>query len=464
MDVLMNLTAFCSTVGKTQNTSLDPLEDASEIQLNAFEFRNYRCAIDAGQQKLLERVVNQWCAQLVKGKRMKVNDEWERVYIDKDMLTIEILNMFYPLKAISRLEMFQDEVEESDKWALDVVFSGAIGETTLKFNFDQERSRLNFTLALRILRTRDPTLDPSNPIEVMGKEEDEEPEPQTFGRMITAHRYGIAEGGIPIVFSVSDLKIIREIRSSSRHSYLEFFVKYPRQDKFLYAKSPTTHIPQNVLLPEDTALRRKREKKDEQQEEEERKKEETKRKVLGDEVPLAAMRFELKNVKLKIPRVPHTVFGRLMAKDDYFPTAIGTFDFDVTKKFLMNKMSRHKKKHEEELPLTLSIPLMSSYKMKSREDPSIETFGKIGILTIRIQGYVSDGRNHDQDESHHHHHHHEEAPVDKDGDGVPDPVPEGEEEGSGSGSGSGSGEEEGEGSGSGEESGGEGSEAGSEES
>jgi len=438
MDIIMKWTDFCSTVAKPGGPkgALDPIEDASEIQLNAFEFRNYRCAIEAGQQKLLERVVNQWCAMLVKGKRMKVNDDEEKVYLDKDMLTLEINNMFYPLKAITRLEMFQDEVDGSDNWALDVVFAGAVGETSLKFNFDQERQRLNFALSIRILRTRDPTLDPSTSIEVLGKEEEEEPEPQTFGRMVTAHRYGIADSGIPIVFSVSDLKIIREVKSSSRHSYLEFFVKYPRQDKFLYAKSPTTHIPQNVLLPEDAALRRKREKKDEMQEEEERKKEETKRKVLGDEVPLAAMRFELKNVKLKIPRAPHTVFGRLMAKDDYFPTAIGTFEFDVTKKFLLNKMSRHRKKHEEELPLTLSIPLMSSWKMKGRDDPNTESFQKIGILTIRVMGYVSDGKNHDQDEEHHHRH---AEPVDKDGDGVPDPVPEGEESGSGSGSGSESG-------------------------
>lgn len=391
MDFLVRLTDACSSVAKPSvAATMDPLEDASEIQLNAFEFRNYRCAIDAGQQKLLERVVNQWCAMLVKGKTMRVNDAEEKVYLDKDMLTLEISNIFYPLKAICKMEMFQDDVdyEGASQWALDLSFSGSAGETSLKFNFDAERQRLNFALSIRILRTRDPTLDPSSNIEVFGKEEEEEPEPQTFGRIVNAHRYGVAEIGIPIVFSVSDLKVIREIKSSSRHSYLEFFVKYPRQDKFLYAKSPTTHIPQNVLMSEDAALRRKKEKKDEQQEEDERKKEETKRKVLGDEVPIAAMRFELKNVKIKVPRVPHTIFGRLMAKDDYFPTAIGTFDFEVTKKYLQNKLSNKGNHKEQELPATLSIPLMSSWKMRTGNDS--ESFQKIGILTIRLMGYVSD--------------------------------------------------------------------------
>merc|ERR1712048_823219 len=114
-----------------------------------------------------------------------------------------------------------------------------MGDTSLRFNFEQERQRLNFALTLRILRTRDPDLDPANVVEVLTHKDDED---EDDGRVRT-----------------------------SRHVYLEFFVRYPRQDKFICAKSPTTHIPQQVLLAEDAALRRKKEKKDEAEEEEERK-------------------------------------------------------------------------------------------------------------------------------------------------------------------------------------------------
>merc|ERR1712217_925988 len=124
----------------------------------------------------------------------------------------------------------------------------------------------------------------------MGNEDDHEDRP-TFGKIVNTQHYNV-DAGIPIVFSVSDLKLYQKLQSSSRHTYLEFFVRYPRQDKFLYAKSPTTHIPQQVLLTEDAALRRKKEKKDENEEEEERKREETKRQVLGTDIPIAAMRFD----------------------------------------------------------------------------------------------------------------------------------------------------------------------------
>jgi len=140
-------------------------------------------------------------------------------------------------------------------------------------------------------------------------------------------------------------------------------------------------------------LRRKKEKKDENDEEEEKKKEEMKRQVLGDDIPICAMRFELKNVKMRIPKVPHQIFGRLMAKDDYFPTAIATFDFQVNRSHLMNKMkeesNRKKGKKEKELPETLRIPLYSSWKVKdgdSKEEKNI----KLGTLTLRLMGYVAE--------------------------------------------------------------------------
>merc|ERR1711957_967669 len=125
-----------------------------------------------------------------------------------------------------------------------------------------------------------------------------------------------------------------------------------------------------------------------------KKKEETKRQVLGDEIPIRAMRFELKNVKLKVPKIPHQIFGRLMAKDEYFPTAIGTFDFWVTKKHLQNRMKdpdERKKgnRKETELPETLRIPMYSSWKGKAKEGKE-DVYLKIGTLTIRLMGYVTE--------------------------------------------------------------------------
>lgn len=401
MDLIANILAACGNIQKgnagAQNFAE---EDASDIQLNAFEFRNYRTSLETQQHKLVERVVNQWCAMLVKGKTLKVNGFEEKVYMDKDLLTLEYNNEHYPLKAISemRMEKDRDDMNDGVPWCLAVTFEGAMGDTGLRFNFEQERQRLNFALTLRILRTRDPTLDPSQTVSVIKEDddEDEEEEKPTFGKIVNTQHYN-TDAGIPIVFSVSDLKLFQKIQSSSRHCYLEFFVRYPRQDKFLYAKSPTTPLPQAVFLAEDLALRRKKEKKDELEEAEEKKAQEQKREVLGGEIPICAMRFELKNVKLKIPKVPTTIFGRLMAKDDYFPTAIGTFDFEIKRSFLSDRRTKRdetKKKGREEDgmrkdPETLPIPLMSSWKAPATADGE-EKYTKIGLLTIRVIGYITD--------------------------------------------------------------------------
>jgi len=395
MSFLANFLAACSSLQKSAKDKTLDEEFASEIQLNAFEFRNYRTTLDPPQQQVLERIVNQWCAMLVKGKTMTVEGLPDKVFLDKDMLTLEYQNEFYPLRSISRLELVKDMDEmmagSSAPYGLDVTFEGSMGDISLKFNFEQERHRLHFALMLRILRTRDPMLDPSSNVAVITEEVDEE-DHQTFGRIVNAQHYNV-DNYISIVFSVSDLKLFDKVQSTSRHSYLEFFVRYPRQDRFLYAKSPTTHIPQSVLQTEDAALRRKKERKDENEEEEEKKKEEMKRQVLGDEVPIAAMRFELKNVKLKIPKVPHQIFGRLMAKDDYFPTAIGTFDFQVTRAHLQNRMtdeSERKKgnKNEKDLPATLRRPFYSSW--KATQPDGKEDHVKLGTLTLRLMGYVTE--------------------------------------------------------------------------
>merc|ERR1719453_2713423 len=93
-------------------------------------------------------------------------------------------------------------------------------------------------------------------------EEGDEPEHRTFNRIVSTQHYNIQDAGIPVVFSVSDLKLYQKLQSTSRHVYLEFFVKYPNQEKFLYAKSPTTHIPPHVMQSDDHAYKKKKEKKE----------------------------------------------------------------------------------------------------------------------------------------------------------------------------------------------------------
>merc|ERR1719203_1879836 len=198
----------------------------------------------------------------------------DTVYLDKDLLTLVYQRVRYPLKAIYRMDMFKDPDEmmthSSAPYGLDIIFEGEAGDVTLRFNFEHEAHRLNFALTLRILRTRDPTLDPPTKVVVDMKNDGEEEERFTYNRIVNAQHYNI-DAGIPVIFSVSDLKIYEKIQSSSRHSYLEFFVRYPRQDRFLYAKSPTTHIPPQAMQT-DEALRRKNAKKTDEEEEQENKK------------------------------------------------------------------------------------------------------------------------------------------------------------------------------------------------
>jgi len=189
--------------------------------------------------------------------------------------------------------------------------------------------------------------------------------------------------------SSADLKIYKLIQSTSRLVYLELFVRYPRQDKFLYAKSPTTPVPQKVLLTEDGAMRRKREQKEKEEENEDRRNRDSKSQTSSAaEVPKDSMMFDLKNVKLKIPKVPHTIFGRLMAKDEYFPTAVGTFDFDVKRSALEDRREGRRDDNARKEPETLQIPVMSTWKMPGKGGK--EEFQRIGVLTLRLLGYVTD--------------------------------------------------------------------------
>merc|ERR1719478_805520 len=297
----------------------------------------------------------------------------------------------FPLRTITKMDFFKDTDDMMGApWVVEITFEGRDVERGLIFNFEQERQRLNFALTLRILRTRDPALDLNLAMDIEFQEDEdvEETEHRTFNRIVSTQHYNIQDAGIPIVFSVSDLKLYQKLQSTSRHGYLEFFVRYPNQDKFLYAKSPTTHIPPQVMQTEDSALKRKKEKKEE---EEAAKKEaelgqrgaaESKDKDAKQEA-LCSMRFDLKNVKLKIPKVPHQIFGRLMAKDDYFPTAVGTFDFKVEKNFLQDRRSidaeekakeRGGKDDSKKEPEAIGIPMMSA--MKVAPKPSTDKTAK----------------------------------------------------------------------------------------
>jgi len=455
MDFLVSLLGFCTDAQKAGKIVIND-DDASEMQLNAFEFRDYRTNLEPRKEKVLERVVNQWCAMLVKGKTMKINDFEEKVYLDKDMLNIEYSGELFPLKAISKMEMFKDtdDMMMDVPWGLDITFAFLKGDSSLRFNFTQERHRLNFALTVRILRTRDPTLDPGNECEIItNAEEDEEEEDEDkkkFGKVVAGERFNVEAEGIPIVFSVSEVKIIKKLVSTSRHTYLEFFIRYPRQDKFLYAKSGTTHIPQTVLQLEDAS---KHKKKKEEEEDDDKKKSEKAEEVL------CTMKFDLKNVKLKVPKVPHTVFGRLMAKDDYFPTAIATFEVEIKKSHLQDrrqadaaelerraKAAKKNRKKGKEVgegmrtePESLSIPVMSSWKFHDDEESS-----KVGTLNLYLLGYVLDKEKPKQEKKKKEEEEEEGQEEDEEAEGSEGGEDEQEEaeEGSAEGSGAGSEEEE----------------------
>eukprot|EP00933_Yihiella_yeosuensis_P077653 TRINITY_DN8831_c0_g1_i1.p1 TRINITY_DN8831_c0_g1~~TRINITY_DN8831_c0_g1_i1.p1 ORF type:complete len:457 (+),score=112.07 TRINITY_DN8831_c0_g1_i1:103-1473(+) len=399
MDLLGGLFGLCSTAKSGSKIRIRE-EDASPMQLNAFEFRNYQTVLETPQQKLVERVVNQWCAMLVKGKTLKVNDFEEKIYLDRDMLNLEHGGELFPLSAIQKMEMFldTDDMMMEEPWGIDISFEFAKGSTSLRFNFAQERHRLGFALTLRILRTRDPTLDTTlGSVEVCAQDDErEDDEDHGFNKLAVTHRFNVDEIGIPIIISVTDFKITQRVRSTSRHVYLELFVNYPKQDKFLYAKSSPTHLDQKVLAHEEIGRKVKKDKEDEE-EAELRRNEEVKIEVL------CTMKFDLKNVKIKIPKVPHKLFGRLMAKDDYFPTAVGTFEFEVKKTHLQDKRliqesdlsklreqaAKRKRRGLPEIdglridPENLQIPVIRTFKLHS------EPVDQVGTLDLRLIGFVT---------------------------------------------------------------------------
>ena len=111
----------------------------------------------------------------------------------------------------------------------------------------------------------------------------------------------------------------------------------------MYARSSYNNLPGSVLLTDDS----KKNPKDEEKTEEGRKK---------GEQTLCRIDFDLKNVKLKIPKVPFTIHGRLMAKDDFFPTVVASFQLQVTKEEVFDRRNDQpvtKNPDFIEVPLTL---------------------------------------------------------------------------------------------------------------
>jgi len=400
MEYISNMLRKCGRVERAGATGGNEEEDLSEIQLNAFEFRHYRSTLDQTQHKLVERVVNQWCGKLVRGTMMRVRGFEEKVWLDRDMLGLEISQEYFPLKEMVTMQFGRDPEDPTCTlhmlelgFKLKVILSEprrvVKGDWTNKFTFDQEQKRLHFALTLRILRARDPTLDAQiQSLEVSGAvaaEEDEQP----LSQVVSNYRYKVESRGIPIIFTVSDLKLFKEIESSSRHVYLEFFVRYPRQDPFLYAKSNSTTLPKKALQEQDTQLLKNKEGNDDE--------EEDKRKGKREEV-IEEILFDMRNMKLKLPAVPHTILGRLMAKDDLFPTAVGTFNFVFRKKYIQDRRTDQdfddtqdgRRRDAEELQLDVIGTKKLPKKVRGKSHNQEAEFPKIGVLTLRCLGYITD--------------------------------------------------------------------------
>merc|ERR1712226_923441 len=90
-----------------------------------------------------------------------------------------------------------------------------------------------------------------------------------------------------------------------------------------------------------------------------------------------------------------------MARDDYFPTAVGTFEFDIKKSHLQDRrgIDTAEKKREgngrddgsRKEPETMSIPMMSA-SAHTGGGPEAEKVQKVGRLTLRLMGYITDER------------------------------------------------------------------------
>lgn len=365
MDFLFQLLGACSSVEKSKLAE----KDASDMQLSAFEFRHYQTKLESSQQRLVERVVNQWVAMLVKGMIMNVNGSEEKTFLDRDLSNLELHGELYPLDALCRMEMYKDSDDgiANLPWVVELAFDFEEGENIMAFAFDRERHRLQFALTLRVLRSRNPHVNHEN-FEVLNRGDDEDDHGPSLRKLISSNRYDVQGAGITMVLSVGALKVQEHLRCNNRHVYLEFFSDYPKRDKFLYARSSYNNLPGSALLV-DGEQRKKDD--DANQDGKEGKKK-------GDHA-LCRIDFDLKNVKLKIAKVPFTIDGRLMAKDDFFPTVVATFQLEVTKDDVFDRRGNQSVSKN---PDFIELPLYRTWK---EEGPEV-----IASLSLRFLGYAKD--------------------------------------------------------------------------
>lgn len=92
---------------------------------------------------------------------MRVNGFEEKTFLDRDLLNLELNGEVYPLDALCRMEMYKESDDNivNIPWVVELTFDFEEGETILAFAFDRERHRLQFALTLRVLRTRNPSLN-----------------------------------------------------------------------------------------------------------------------------------------------------------------------------------------------------------------------------------------------------------------------------------------------------------------
>lgn len=338
--------------------------DASEIQLNAVEFRNYRTRLDPKHQDVVGAIVNQWCAKLVRGKTMRVQHGVEKCFLDKDLLTFYVGNDAYILKNLKSMNFCKDQYSDA-QYILELSFEGTFHDADLSFGFEDNRERLHFALTLRILRSRDPTLDPEFECEVTW--ENPEQKAVKFADISKVYRLH-PDRGFPVVFSISDVKVFSKVQATSRQLYLEFFVAYPSQDPWLYAKSPNTPMHPAMVAADEVVGKRKAKEGDDL----DRKKDKLMKSELERRAPIAQLRFELKNVKIKVPQVPHTLFGRLMAKDEFFPTALGTFEIPIREQDFVDKTKKKPGQPPEVEGLQVEIKSASKMTVYDRDPRSGE--------------------------------------------------------------------------------------------
>jgi len=382
-----------------EKTILD--QRPSEVQLNVFEYRNYRTALEAPHQKFIEKIVNRWAAQLVKGKVMAVDTfPNAKVYLDQDLLTLTYVVDFnvqeFLLRDIVEMEFASDDDGEFGQEELIVKFFDGDERGTLIFHFPrdrghkgQSRERLSFALALRILRSRDPELlndSDSVTVKRTGDSAVNRSAHKPTEVVLQQVRFN-ADHGIPVVFSVSDLRLFAPVPSTSRFTYLEFFVKYPSQEKYWYAKSPAETLQEHARKGPDERPKGK------QTEDTKDKERENMRALADAKEPIAQIKFNLKNVKLKVPSIPHVIFGRLMAKDDYFPTALGTFEIQVDPTMVCDKRRGHERQVQ---PAYKPIDVTSAQKERVIDKDEAGTGEieherniRVGRLHIRIIAYLT---------------------------------------------------------------------------